>query len=68
MKALRSEQGKAYGAADIAAAAEALVGHSAKLKQLASKMSALSPMPPGEPTAPRPKKRKAKKKANPAEA
>lgn len=68
VKALRSERGKIYSAADIIAASDELARHSAKLKELASDLSALSAMPPGEPTTPRAKKRKAKKKSDPAEA
>jgi|CXWL01.1.fsa_nt_gi hypothetical protein len=68
VKALRSERGKSYTAADITAASEELARHSTKLKELAGDLSALSAMPPGEPKTPRTKKRKVKKKTDAVEA
>jgi hypothetical protein len=63
VKGLRSSRGKSYDAASIGVAAEELTAHAVKLKELAGEMSKLSPMPPGEPQAPRTRKRKAKKRA-----
>lgn len=67
VKALRSDKGKLYDAANIAAAADALLQHGEKLKALATEMSALSAMPAGEPAAPKPKKLKPKKRADKVE-
>lgn len=63
VKGLRSSRGKSYDAAGIGVVADELTAHAAKLKELASELSKLSPMPAGEPQAPRTKKRKAKKRA-----
>lgn len=67
VKALRSDRAKSYGAADISAAGDELAHHAAKLAALGKEMSALSPMPPGDPESPPARKRKASKQPKTSE-
>ncbi len=47
VKTLRSDSGKHYEPADIAASADELARHAKELRQLSQRLSALSAMPPG---------------------
>lgn len=62
VKTLRTERGKLYAPADIAAAADELKQHAEALRKLSLQLSALNPMPPDEPVAASKAKRAAPRK------